>query len=67
MPFYAILIAPPHFDPVLATAAGMGFFGWFLLIWAAVSVIATPLVARLVAHRLDDADDAADLGHTAHD
>jgi hypothetical protein len=47
----------------------MSFFAWFLLGWAVVSVIATPFVARLVAHRLGDppAEAAPDFVRTAHD
>jgi hypothetical protein len=32
----------------------MGFLDWFLIGWVVISVIATPLVGRLVADRLGD-------------
>jgi hypothetical protein len=35
-------------------AAPMSFLSWFLLGWAVVSAVATPLVARLVSYRFSD-------------
>jgi hypothetical protein len=49
----------------------MDFLDWFLLLWVVASVIATPLVGRLVAARIGDppAEEPVTphLGNTAHD
>ncbi|GAA0570083.1 hypothetical protein [Rhizomicrobium electricum] len=49
----------------------MGFLEWFLIGWVAISVMATPIVARLVANRVGEPEPdeslAPEWSQIAHD